>query len=89
VWVAIEVTHGSLGFAWLTLGNAGIGMSVPMRLAPYTGVYGISFCFAMLATALAVSILRRPRRQLLWLILLAPIAVLPRLPANPASLSLC
>ena len=79
-WVAIEVTHGSLGFAWLTLGNAGIGMSVPMRLAPYTGVYGISFCFVMLATALAVAILRRPRWQLLWLILLVPIAVLPRLP---------
>ena len=33
LWVAIEWTHGSLGFAWLALGNAGVEMSVPMRLA--------------------------------------------------------
>ncbi|HJZ99843.1 MAG TPA: hypothetical protein VKE70_25215, partial [Candidatus Solibacter sp.] len=43
LWVAIEVTHGPLGFAWLALGNAGITMGVPLRLAPYTGVYGMSF----------------------------------------------
>ena len=46
LWVAIEVTHGPLGFAWLALGNAGIDMGVPMRLAPFTGVYGLSFVFA-------------------------------------------
>jgi apolipoprotein N-acyltransferase len=79
-WVAVEVTHGPLGFAWLTLGNAGIGMSVPMRLAPYTGTYGLSCVFAMMATALALAILRRPRWQLAWLALLAPIVLLPRLP---------
>ena len=45
LWVAIEVTHGPLGFAWLALGNAGIDMAVPLRLAPITGVYGISFVF--------------------------------------------
>ena len=39
-WVAVEASHGSLGFAWLALGNAGVDMSWPMRLAPYTGVYG-------------------------------------------------
>jgi len=39
-WVAVEVTHGPLGFAWLTLGNAGIDMGIPLRLAPFTGVYG-------------------------------------------------
>ena len=66
LWVAIEVTHGPLGFAWLALGNAGIDMSVPMRLAPYTGVYGLSFVFVMLASALAVAFLRRPRWQLAW-----------------------
>ena len=27
LWVAVESTHGALGFAWLTLGNAGIGMA--------------------------------------------------------------
>jgi len=81
LWVAVERTHGPLGFAWLALGNAGIDMGVPMRLAPYTGVYGLSFVFAMLATALALAVLRRPRRQLAWLLLLASLNGLPRLPA--------
>jgi len=80
LWVAVEVTHGSLGFAWLALGNAGIDMSVPMRLAPFTGVYGLSFLFTMMAAALALALLRRPRRELLWL---APIAVLALLPPMP------
>lgn len=78
-WVAVEVTHGPLGFAWLALGNAGVTMGVPMRLAPWTGVYGLSFIFVMMATGLTLAILRRPRRELLWFILLAPLA-LPRLP---------
>ena len=80
LWVAIEVTHGSLGFAWLTLGNAGIDMSVPMRLAPFTGVYGLSFVFVMLSAALALAFLRRPRWQLAWLLPLPLLILLPRLP---------
>jgi len=80
LWVAIEVTHGPLGFAWLALGNAGIEMSVPMRLAPITGVYGLSFVFAATATALALACLRRPRIELAWLLALPLIALLPRLP---------
>jgi len=80
LWVAIEVTHGSLGFAWLTLGNAGIDMSVPMRLAPFTGVYGLSFVFAMMSVALAAAFLRRPRLQLAWLAPLPLMILLPRLP---------
>ncbi len=80
LWVAIEVTHGSLGFAWLALGNAGIGMSIPLRLAPYTGVYGLSFVFAMMNTALALAVLRRPRAQLAWLFVLFFLVFLPRLP---------
>ena len=80
LWVAIEVTHGSLGFAWLALGNAGIDMSVPLRLAPFTGVYGLSFVFALLAAALALAILRRPRVELAWLGLLLPLVLLPALP---------
>jgi apolipoprotein N-acyltransferase len=82
LWVAVEATHGSLGFAWLALGNAGIDMSFPMRLAPYTGVYGLSFLFMMMATALALAALRRPRIELLWL---APLAMLPLLPSLPPS----
>jgi len=38
LWVAVESTHGFFGFAWLALGNAAIGMSLPMRLAPYTAL---------------------------------------------------
>jgi apolipoprotein N-acyltransferase len=82
LWVAIEVTHGSLGFAWLALGNAGINMAMPMRLAPFTGVYGLSFLFMMMAVAVALVCLRRPRIELLWL---APIVLLPLLPSLPAA----
>jgi len=79
-WVTVEFTHGPLGFAWLALGNAGADMGWPMRLAPFTGVYGLSFIFTMMSTALALAILRRPRRELLWL---APMLLLPLLPALP------
>jgi apolipoprotein N-acyltransferase len=80
LWVAIEVTHGPLGFAWLTLGNAGVDMGVPMRLAPYTGVYGLSFLFALTAAVLAIPFLRRSRLELLWLVVLPMLLLLPRLP---------
>jgi apolipoprotein N-acyltransferase len=80
LWVAIEATHGSLGFAWLALGNAGIDMAVPMRLAPYTGVYGLSFLFMMMAAAVALACLGRPRVQLLWLAPVLLVAALPELP---------
>jgi len=81
LWVAIEATHGFLGFAWLALGNAGINMSVPLRLAPVTGVWGISFIFAMTATALALALLGRPRTELVWLAALPFLTFLPALPA--------
>ena len=80
LWVAIEATHGSLGFAWLALGNAGIDMGLPMRLAPYTSVYGLSFVFLMMATALALAALRRPRLHLMWLLPLPFLIFLPVLP---------
>jgi apolipoprotein N-acyltransferase len=80
LWVAIEWTHTHLGFAWLDLGNAGIGMSVLARLVPYTGVYGISFAFALAGTALALAALRRPRLELAPLAALLAIALLPALP---------
>jgi apolipoprotein N-acyltransferase len=80
LWTAIEATHGSLGFAWLALGNAGVSMGIPMRLAPYTGVYGLSFLFALMAATLALAALRRPRRELAWLLAL-PLLLLP--PAPP------
>jgi apolipoprotein N-acyltransferase len=81
LWVAVEATHGSLGFAWLALGNAGIGIEAPMRLAPITGVWGLSFIFAATGTALALAALRRPRVQLAWLAVLPALYLLPKLPA--------
>ena len=61
LWTGIERTHGFFGFAWLDLGNAGIDMPLPMRLAPLAGVYGLSFIFAMLGCAVALIFIRRPR----------------------------
>lgn len=79
LWTGLERTHGSMGFAWLHLGNAGIDMAAPMRVAPLVGVYGLSFIFATIAAALAGVILRRPRIELAW------VAVLPALWLLPAS----
>ncbi len=81
LWVAIEWTHAFSGFSWLLLGNAGIDMNIPMRLAPYTGVWGLSFVFAVTGTALALVALRRPRRELIPLAALPLVLVLPALPA--------
>jgi apolipoprotein N-acyltransferase len=81
LWTGLERTHATFGFAWLDLGNAGIDMPAVMRVAPITGVYGLSFVFAMLGCAIALVLLRRPRIQLLWLLLLPLIYALPRAPA--------
>jgi apolipoprotein N-acyltransferase len=81
LWVAIERMHTWTGFAWLDLGNAGINMDVPLRLAPFTGVYGLSFLFAAMATALALAALRRPRIELAPALALPLIWLLPALPA--------
>jgi apolipoprotein N-acyltransferase len=80
LWVAIEVTHGPLGFAWLALGNAGIEMGVPLRLAPITGVYGLSFVFAAMSAGIALLALRRPRQEMLWLAAMPFLIFLPPMP---------
>jgi apolipoprotein N-acyltransferase len=80
LWVAIEWTHSYTGFEWLNLGNAGSDMAVPLRLAPITGVWGLSFVFALMSVAVASLILRRPRLQILWLFLLPPLVFLPDVP---------
>lgn len=91
LWCGIEHAHGvwglawlGLGFAWLDLGNAGIDWPVLMRLAPVTGVHGLSFVFAMTGCGAALLVLRRPVKQL------APLAALPLLlllPAPPETMS--
>ncbi|MGA8027659.1 MAG: apolipoprotein N-acyltransferase [Bryobacteraceae bacterium] len=80
LWTGIERTNGTFGFAWLALGNAGIDMSVPLRLAPLVGVYGLTFVFAMLATGVACVLLRFPRIRLAPLLLLPLLWLLPAIP---------
>jgi apolipoprotein N-acyltransferase len=80
LWVAIEWTHSYTGFEWLNLGNAGSDMSIPLRLAPLTGVWGLSFAFALMSAAIASIILRKPRAQILWLLLLPVLVFLPEVP---------
>lgn len=80
LWVAIEWTHSYTGFEWLNLGNAGSNMSIPLRLAPLTGVWGLSFAFALMSAAIASVILRRPRIRLVWLVLLPALVLLPDVP---------
>ena len=80
LWTGIERTHAPLGFAWLALGNAGVNMGLPMRLAPIIGVYGLSFVFALMAACVALAVLRRPRHHLLWVLLLPLLYLLPGLP---------
>jgi len=84
LWTGMERVREVFGFAWLDLGNAAIHMSLPLRVAPYFGVYGVSFVFAMLSTGLACVILRRPRR---WLYPLAALVVLWLFPRIPEPLS--
>src|SRR5581483_5417416 len=59
---------------------AGINMSVPLRVAPFVGVYGISFVFAMLGAAVACALLRYPRIRLAPLLVLPLLWLLPKIP---------
>ncbi|MBK9169516.1 MAG: apolipoprotein N-acyltransferase [Bryobacterales bacterium] len=80
LWVANDITFGRIGWQWITLGDAGVDMGLPMRLAPLTGVHGLSFVFMTMSAALAGVVLRRPRLELLWLTPLLLLGLLPELP---------
>ncbi|MEI9811936.1 MAG: apolipoprotein N-acyltransferase [Acidobacteriota bacterium] len=89
LWASVEYVHGSLGlawiglgFAWLDLGNAAVDWPWLARLAPITGVFGISFVLAMIGTAVVLMMLRRPWRELTPL---AAVLVLIALPALPSA----
>ncbi len=84
LWTGLERTHGELGFTWLLLGNAASDMSLPLRLAPLTGVYGLSFVFALMSSSVASWYLRRERLQLAWLLPLLALYLLPALPQPQA-----
>jgi apolipoprotein N-acyltransferase len=81
LWVAIEWTHSYTGFEWINLGNAGSDMSIPLRLAPLTGVWGLSFAFALMSAGVASIVLRAPRARILWLLLLPGLVFLPEVPS--------
>ena len=81
MWVAIEWTHSYTGFEWLNLGNAASDLPLPSRLAPITGVWGISFALALLGVTVAVLILRSQRHPAVWLAALVALYLLPDLPA--------
>jgi apolipoprotein N-acyltransferase len=80
LWVVVEWTHAWTGFEWLNLGNAGTNMTVPLRLAPITGVWGLSFTFALMSAGIACLILRLPRVWFAWLLLLPGLYLLPPIP---------
>jgi len=80
LWVALEYTHSWTGFEWLNLGNAASDMSFLLRLAPVTGVWGLSFAFALMAAVIATIVMRRQRLASLWLLLLPCLAFLPDIP---------
>jgi apolipoprotein N-acyltransferase len=85
LWTGLERTHGPFGFAWLQLGNAGIDMPALMRAAPFVGVYGLSFVFAMLACIVALVAVKRPRVELAWLLILPLVCLLPSPETVPAT----
>ncbi len=81
LWVSFEWTHNYTGFAWLVLGNAALDWRFIAKLAPVTGVWGISFALALCAAILVT-------RQWPWLALFPIALILPPLPtATPARLT--
>jgi apolipoprotein N-acyltransferase len=91
LWCCIEHAHGTwglawggLGFAWLDLGNAAIDWPWLLRLAPLTGVHGMSFVLAMTAGAAALLVERAPLRRFVPLAALPLLWLLPALPPAEA-----
>ena len=75
LWTALEWTHNYTGFAWLTLGNAALSFTYLAKLAPYTGVWGLSFALALVSSVLVT-------RQWRWLTLFGVLLFLPALPTS-------
>jgi apolipoprotein N-acyltransferase len=81
MWVAIEWTHSYTGFEWLNLGNAASDMSLPLHLAPITGVWGISFSLALMGAVVAALVMRLQKHPAVWMLALPGLMFLPDLPA--------
>lgn len=83
LWAVLERTQEPLTlFGWLMLGDAGINMGMPLRVAPWAGVYGISFLFALTAACFAAILLKQNRNRALWAVLTVVPLGLPQLPVN-------
>lgn len=86
LWTALEWTHRFTGFEWLNLGNAASDMALlPLRLAPVTGVWGISFLLALtaavIASAVVAAMMNTGQRPAVWLFAVPGLLLFPNLPA--------
>ena len=87
MWTALEWTHRYTGFEWLNLGNAASDMAMlPLRLAPVTGVWGISFLLALggavIACAVVAMTMNTGQRPAVWLFAVPVLLLFPNLPAE-------
>jgi apolipoprotein N-acyltransferase len=77
LWVAVELARSRItGFPWDLLGNAQVDNLSLMRLAPLTGVYGVSFVVAAVNAIWCMRIAVKARRFTRTLLVAACVAVL-------------
>ena len=86
LWTGIEWTNVWTGFLWIPLGgSAALDSAWLMRLAPITGVHGIAFAYALMGAVIALVLVYRQRKALLFACaLLLVLAALPAVPAPAA-----
>ena len=82
MWVVLEWTHAYTGFQWLSLGNAASDLPLPLRLAPVTGVWGVSFSLALISAVVAALAMKLQKHPAFWLLALPFLMLLPDLPAS-------
>lgn len=72
LWVGVELARSRItGFPWDLLGTAQVDNIALTRIAPYTGVYGVSFVIAVVNAVLAAALLARRKRMTIGLAALA------------------
>jgi len=68
LWVAVELARSRItGFPWDLLGTAQVENIALTRIAPWTGVYGVSLVIAAVNTLFAAAALARARKMTLAL----------------------
>lgn len=77
VWVAVELARARItGFPWDLLGMAQIDNGALTRLAPITGVYGLSFLIALVNALWLLRIQVRERRHTRFLLTVAGVVLI-------------